>query len=162
MRESGGVRPWTKLLLCSTSFGAVALASLAGCTKTDAELRREDRTVIELIVAEDVRASEAMAEADAAARAGDVAKAIDVLDHRAGPAIEAGLRTAEAAAPRSAWGRARREAFASILGERRAELGPYREAVRSGDAEKLVAAVEAQARIERRAVAAVEGNRAGP
>lgn len=143
--------------------GRWALSSIAfvgallfyGCTKSDAELRQDDRQSIEAIAAEDVRASRAMAEADTAARKGDVPGALDAVDNRARPAIEAGLRLASSADPKTEWGRTRRDTFAKLLEDRRAELGPYREAVKSGDAEKLVTAIDAQAKIERRAIAAI-------
>ncbi len=131
----------------------------SGCTKSEAELRQDDRAKIEAIVVEDVRASKAMAEADAAARNGDVPAAIDAVDHRAQPAIEAGLRLTASADPKTEWGRAQRDVFARILEDRRAELTPYRDAIRSTDAERLVAAIDAQAKIERRAIAAIAGAR---
>jgi len=143
---------------------AVAFAGallFSGCTKSDAELRQDDRARLEAIVAEDVRASKAMAEADTAARNGDARAALDAVDRRAEPAIEAGLRLTSSAEPRTEWGRARRDAFATILADRRSELGPYREAVKTGDVEKLVSAIEAQAKIERRAIAAIAEVRDG-
>ena len=143
---------------------AIAFAGallFSGCTKSDAELRQADRAKLESIVAEDVRASKAMAAADAAARSGDVRTSLDVVDRRAEPAIEAGLRLTSSADLRTDWGRTRRDAFVSILTDRRSELGPYRDAVKSGDAEKLVSAIEAQAKIERRAIAAIADVRDG-
>ena len=44
-----------------------------------------------------------------------------------------------------------------MLRDRKNELPRYTEAVKSNDAEKLLSAIEAQAAIERRALAAVEG-----
>lgn len=148
-----------RLALSSIAFAGALLFS--GCTKSDAELRQDDRQRIEAIAAEDVRASKAMAEADNAARKGDVPAALDAVDNRAQPAIEAGLRLTSSADPKTDWGRTRRDTFAKLLEDRRAELGPYREAVKSGDAEKLVAAIEAQAKIERRAIAAIADTRDG-
>ena len=133
----------------------------SGCSKSDAELRQEDRAKLERIVEEDLRASKAMADADKAARDGSVPAALEAIDHRARPAIEAGLRLTSSADPKTEWGRARRDTFASILEDRRSELGPYRDAVKSGDAEKLVSAIEAQAKIERRAIAAIAEARDG-
>ena len=145
----------------SISFAAALLFSFSGCTKSAAELRQDDRVTLEQIVAEDVRASKAMADADTAARSGDVPTALAAVDNRAKPAIEAGLRLATSAEPKTEWGRTRRDTFATILADRRSELVPYREAVKSGDAAKLVAAIEAQAKIERRAIAAIADARDG-
>jgi hypothetical protein len=128
---------------------------LAACTKSEAELTKDDRTKIDAIVAEDMKASKAMAEADAASRTSNVALALQAIDGKAKPAIEAGLKAAKADF-KTAWGRAHRDTLARILEDRRAELGPYAEAVKSGDAEKLVGAIGEQAKIERRAMAAID------
>ncbi|MDF2693501.1 MAG: hypothetical protein K0S65_1884 [Labilithrix sp.] len=127
---------------------------LLSCTKSTEELKHDDRAKLDAIIGEDLRASKAMAEADRAVREGNVTVALDAVDHRAQPAIEAGLRLTAAAEPKTDWGRARRDAFVQVLEARRAELPPYRDAVKSGDPEKLIAAIEAQARIERRAITA--------
>jgi hypothetical protein len=150
---------WALLLaLGSSSLGP-------GCTKenptpptvsSEEELLKDDRRELELIVAQDLRASKAMTEADAATRRGDTAAALDALDQRAKPAIETGLRIAhDRPEMKTAWGQERQSTFVKILEDRRAELDPYREAVKSGDITKLIAAIESQAKIERRAIVAV-------
>ena len=144
---------WGRRAAAAIAFVGALLFS--GCTKSEAELRQDDRATIEAIVVEDVRASRALADADAAARKGDVPAALDAVDHRAEPAIEAGLRLTASADPKTEWGRARRDVFAGILQDRRAELGRYREALKSGDPQKLISAIDAQAKIERRAIAAI-------
>jgi hypothetical protein len=133
----------------------VLVLGAAACTKSEGELKQDDRARIELIVADDVRASKAMADADTAARKGDVPGAIEVIDTRAKPAIESGLRAVANADPKTEWGRGKRNLFAKILEDRRAEIGPYTEAVKSGDAEKLIDVIETQAKIERRAITAI-------
>jgi hypothetical protein len=129
-----------------------------GCSKDagrEADLLRDDRARMELIIAEDMRASRAMAEADEAARRGDVPGAIEAVEARARPAIEAGLTAAHIQA-RTSWGLAKQDALVKILADRKAELTPYTEAVKSNDPQKLVGSIEAQAKIERRAIAAVQ------
>ena len=128
---------------------------LTACTKSEPELKADDRALLERIVAEDVRASKGMAEADEAARKGDVPAALEAVDQRVTPAIEAGPRITSASEPRTEWGRAKAHAFTRILEDRRAEVGPYKQAVQSGDATKLIAVIESQAKIERRALTAI-------
>lgn len=136
------------------TFSCISGLNVA-CTKSEAELRQEDRAKIGLIVAEDVRASTAMGEVDQAARKGDVLGALDTIEKRAKPAIEAGLKVTTTVEPKTAWGHSKRSVLSKILEDRRAEIGPYTEALKSGEREQLVDALEAQAKIERRALAAV-------
>ncbi len=137
-------------------LGLVGVLGLGACTKGEAELQRDDRAKIDLIVAEDVRASHAMAEADAASRRGDLPAALQAIEGRARPAIQDGLRLARATETRTAWGSAKRGTFREILAARDAELAAYTAALKSDDPATLIAAIEAQAAIERRAVLAVD------
>ena len=60
------------------------------------------------------------------------------------------------------WGRAKKEALLGVLRDRKAELPKYEEAAKSSDPDKMLAAITAQADIERRAlvvVAAVQEGR---
>ncbi|AKV02414.1 hypothetical protein AKJ09_09077 [Labilithrix luteola] len=142
----------------------------AGCSKSDSsgprdageaqhpqpeDARATDEKALEALVLLDVRASKAMREADAAAHAGELEKALDIVSKRARPAIEEGLRTGEAVTTKTRWGQAKREELLGILRDRKAEMPRYEEAVRGNDPEKMLASVEAQAAIERRALRAV-------
>lgn len=117
--------------------------------------RAADEKSLEPVVLFDVRASKAMREADAAAHAGEAEKAVDIVTKRARPAVEDGLRAGDAIVPKSAWGQAKREELLGILRDRKAEMPRYEEAIRADDPEKMLATVEAQAAIERRALRAV-------
>jgi hypothetical protein len=93
--------------------------------------------------------------ADDAVAKGVVAKALALVDREAKPAIDEGLRRADGATLKTVWANARREQIVAVLRDRKNELPRYTDAVKSNDAEKLLAAIEAQAAIERRALAAV-------
>lgn len=95
--------------------------------------------------------------ADDAVAKGDGGKALALIESDAKPAIEEGLKRADGATLKTEWGKARRDAIAGVLRDRKNELPRYTEAVKSNDAEKMLSAIEAQAAIERRALAAVEG-----
>ena len=144
-----------------------ALLLLAACSKApapsdEATLRAEDKHELERVVAIDVRVSQAMRDADEATRVGDAGAASTAVTVRAAPAVDEGLRTAEAATMKSEWGRGKRAELVAILRDRKAEMPKYEEAVTSNDPEKMLAAIQAQAAIERRAlatVAAVQENR---
>ncbi|CAN5859445.1 hypothetical protein BH11MYX4_BH11MYX4_65590 [soil metagenome] len=137
----------------------------AACSKAtppdEATLRAEDKLVLEGIIASDVRASQAMREADTATGKGNPDAAADAVSARARPAIEEALRAAESATLKTDWGRSKRDELASILRDRKAAMPTYEEAVMGGDPEKMLAAIEAQAAIERRALATVAAVKTG-
>ena len=95
--------------------------------------------------------------ADDAVAKGDATKALGLIESDAKPAIDEGLKRADGATLKTEWAKAKRDAMANVLRDRKNELPRYTEAVKSNDAEKLLAAIEAQAAIERRALAAVAG-----
>ncbi|MBX3188684.1 MAG: hypothetical protein KF819_16825 [Labilithrix sp.] len=125
-------------------------------TRTDeSALRADDRRALERVVGIDVKASRAMREADDAARAGDAGAAASILSTQARPAIDEAIRAAASVEMKTEWGRAKRDEVMGILRDRKAEIPKYEEAVTSGDPEKMLAAIQAQAAIERRALTTV-------
>lgn len=98
-----------------------------------------------------------MHSADDAVARHDATKALAVVESEAKPAIEEGLRLVDGATVKTEWGKGKRDAIATVLRDRKRELPRYTEAVKSNDAEKMLSAIEAQAAIERRALAAVAG-----
>ena len=143
----------------------LSLALLAACSKAtppdEAALRAEDKRALEPIIAIDVRASQAMRDADTATGAGDAGAAAGIVGTRARPAVEEALRAAEGATVKTSWGKAKRDELLGILRDRKAEMPKYEEAVKDGDPEKMLAAIEAQAAIERRALATVAAVKEG-
>ena len=148
-----------------TALLVTPVASVA-CAKPappdEATLRAEDKRELERVVAIDVRASQAMRDADDATRVGDAGAASLAVTARATPAVDEALRTARTAVMKSAWGKTKRDELVGILVDRKAEMPKYDDAVKTGDPEKVLAAIQAQASIERRAlttVAAVQEGR---
>jgi hypothetical protein len=145
---------------------ALALVLLAACSKQapvpdEATLRADDKRELEGLVAIDVRVSQAMRDADDATRVGDAGAASLAVTSRAGPSVDEALRAAESAPIKTAWGKAKRDELAAILRDRKAEMPKYDEAVKSNDPEKMLAAIQAQAAIERRALATVSAVQEG-
>ena len=149
-----------------------ALGVLAGCSRSvppppdEAALRAEDRRALGQIIAIDVRVSQAMRDADTAATGAtgraDAGSAADIVATRALPAVDEAIRAAEGLTLRTDWGKAKRIELLGILRDRKGEMPKYEEAVKGGDPEKMLATIEAQAAIERRAlvtVAAVQEGR---
>jgi len=147
----------------AAALAVVLLAiSASACSKQapeprpdEATLRAEDKRTLEGIVAVDVRASQAMRDADDATRVGDAGAASLAVTSRAEPAVDEALRAAEGATMKSEWGKAKRDELVAILHDRKAEMPKYDEAVKSNDPEKMLSAIQAQAAIERRALATV-------
>ncbi len=145
---------------------ALVFAALLACSKQEpapdeTTLRADDKRELERVVAIDVRASQAMRQADEAAQAGDAGAASLAVTSRALPSVDEALRIAEGATMKSAWGKAKRDELVSILRDRKAEMPKYDEAVRTGDAEKMLTVIQAQAAIERRALATVSAVQEG-
>lgn len=142
----------------------LVLALLAACSKPEpdeATLRAGDKIELERLVALDVKASKAMRDADDVSMK-DAGAAGDILSTRARPSIDLATSSVEAAAMKTEWGRAKKEALLAVLRDRKAELPKYEEAIKGGDPDKMLAAIQAQADIERRAllvVAAVQEGR---
>jgi hypothetical protein len=130
---------------------AILLALLVSCT----ESRDRDREALTKIVDIDMRASQAMRDADEAATKGDAGAAVAIIDRRATPAVDEALATLEHTTVSSEWGRAKKSALDGIVHDRKKEMPRYTDAVKSGDLEKMVGAMQAQAEIERRALGTV-------
>lgn len=142
-------------------FVVLAACSRREAVPDEATLRADDKRELERVVALDVRASQAMRDADDAAQAGDAGAASLAVTARALPSVDEALRTAESAPLKSAWGKQKRDELVGILRDRKAEMPKYEEAVRTGDAEKMLGAIQAQAAIERRALATVSAVQEG-
>jgi hypothetical protein len=156
------IRALATLLVCASCALLGGGCSRQQAAPDEATLRAEDKRELERVVAIDVRASQAMRDADEATRVGDAGAASLAVTGRAAPAVDEALRTAETTTMKSDWGKAKRDELVAILRDRKAEMPKYDEAVKTGDPEKMLTAIQAQAAIERRAlvtVAAVQEGR---
>ena len=147
-------------------YALVGLFVASACSRPappdEATLRATDKETLGQIVAIDVRVSQAMRDADTATGNGDAGAATAIVGARARPAVDEALAAAEHASLRTDWGRHKRDELLALLRDREAQMPSYEAAVKGGDPERMLAAIEAQAAIERRAlvtVAAVEAGR---
>lgn len=136
-----------------------SLAALLASGCTDPEQR--DRDALEKVIAADELFDRAMKEADDASRAGRDPDAANVLRDRARPAGETALGAAKGAGVETEWGKARKAELVAVIGDRAAELPRYEEALRSGDPEKKLAALQRQIDLQRRALGAAAAVRKG-
>jgi hypothetical protein len=148
-----------------TTFLLLSALALAACTKSEERLREDDRSKLAQLAAIDQRVSRAMKDADDLAMKGDSKAAVDRVETEAKPAIAEATLSCDSMKMESAWGKERQNTLCLIVADRKSEMPRYIEAVKSGDAAKLLAAMEAQAAIERRALAmaaaALEPSREG-
>jgi hypothetical protein len=137
---------------------AVVLLAASACTESSsarpgpAGSEARDRESLARIVAVDMRASQAMRDA---ATKGDAGAALDIVAKRAKPAVDEGLGLVDRAGVETPWGKQKRDTLADVLRDRKREMPRYEDAVRSGDLEKMLAAMQAQADIEKRAIGTV-------
>jgi hypothetical protein len=143
----------------------VVLAPAPGCGRRHepaASSPELDRAALGGIVTDDLAIERTLKSANDLAARGADDEAIARLERDALPAIDAALEQARAASVRSAWGALRRDEWVAILGDRRKETGRYAAALRDGSLEARAAAMQAQAELTRRAMAAAKAVQAGP
>ncbi len=139
---------------------ALLLVALVACTESSSSKpppgsETRDREALTKVVAVDMRASAAMRDADEAATKGDAGAALDIVAKRATPAVDEGLGLVDKTAVDTPWGKQKRDALAAVLRDRKKEMPRYEDAVKSGDLDKMLSAMQAQAEIEKRALGTV-------
>jgi hypothetical protein len=148
-----GVLTW---LAC----GSIALGAGA-CRRSDAATLARDRATLDAIIAEDATVDRALMDADGASRAGEDDRAAALLETSAAPAADRAIADADAAKMETPWGTARRDDLRRLLSDRRAEIPRYAAALRGTDLDAMLAAIEAQVGLQKRAVEAAASVAAG-
>ncbi|MCU0682098.1 MAG: hypothetical protein MUF34_07540 [Polyangiaceae bacterium] len=131
---------------------ALALASaMLACGPSRAELEG-DRERLRGVLGADGQVSRTLHQADRAMAVSDATEAQRLVLGEAKPAAAENARRAEGVASTTEWGRARQGELRALLRERAASLDEYAAAMGSGDAERVLGALERQQAIERRAL----------
>ncbi|HEY2513826.1 MAG TPA: hypothetical protein VGI39_23320, partial [Polyangiaceae bacterium] len=139
---------------------AIAVAELVaagGChnaARDLAERDARDRARLAAVVDADQVLDRAFKAADDASRAGQDAKAADLLEGEVVHAAADAIAEAEREPLESAWAKARRDALVRVLRDRQASIAPYAQATRGEDLEAKLAAVQTQIELQKRALAA--------
>ena len=134
------------------SHVALATIALVACGPSEAD-RARDRTGVERVLAKDMAASGQLRQVDAALGAGDRVGAITTLEKKAMPAADEAVTAARAFHPTTPWGKARASDLASLTADRRRSMDDYAKALGGDDGNALLATIEAQKIIEKRALA---------
>ena len=138
-------------------------AASVGCDdKVGVDPLAKDRAALDRIVTADLELDRALKRADDLSAKGDDAAAADALEKRALPRATAALAEARAATTTSAWANDRRAEWLAIAADRAHEIPRYAAALRGDDVSEKLAALEAQAAIQRRAMSAAASVKAGP
>jgi hypothetical protein len=137
-------------------LGAVAAVScFASCrdpVRERAERDARDLARLGAIVEADQALDRALKGADDRSRAGEDAKAIEILERDATRAAAEALVEAEREPLETDWAGARREALTAVMRDRQASIAAYAGALRHEDLEPRLDATLAQLRLQRRAL----------
>lgn len=133
-------------------LAALLLAATApGCGPSRAELEG-DRAKLRAVLERDAETSRVLHQADQAMAVAKLDEAQRLVVGQAKPAASENARRAEELAAATDWGKARRGDLHALLRDRAASLDEYAAAMASGDAQRVVDALERQRDIERRAL----------
>lgn len=138
------------------SAALVAFVSLAACGPSEADLAR-DRAALEQVMAADVKVAGELRKADGELAAGDRTTASETVKTKVIPHADANVTTAEALRPKTPWGKARAVDVTTLVRERRKSLDAYAAALAGDDGNALLAAIESQKLVEKRALSVWQG-----
>lgn len=133
----------------SAALGAIAIVA---CGPSEADHTR-DRAAVEKVLAADVSVSGLLRQADGALAAGDRAGAVAAVKTKVIPAADANVNAALGLHPTTPWGKARAVDLTALTADRRKSLDGYAAALAGDDGNALLAAIESQQSIEKRALA---------
>ncbi|MBI5533235.1 MAG: hypothetical protein HY898_10990 [Deltaproteobacteria bacterium] len=137
--------------LCAAAL--IALVAAAGC-RSDARAAAcaSDRAQVQQLVDEDKRIDKLLHQADVAASKGQGAEAASLITSRAAPSEKEVLQRARGWNPASRWGRDIRAEMIALIEARSKSMTDYADALRSDDLKRVVEQMEAQHKLEQRAV----------
>jgi hypothetical protein len=142
------------------SFAAVplslALVCLVACGPSEAD-RTRDRAAVERVLAADVSVAGELRKADGELAAGDREAAAATVKTKVVPRADENVVAAEALRPVTPWGKARAADVAALVRERRKSLDAYAVALAGDDGNALLAAIESQKLVEKRALSVWQG-----
>lgn len=123
-----------------------------GCSDERAAACAQDQTALRSVIARDQQVAKLLHEADDDALAGRPVAAADRIEKGAQTAIGGIVDDARAISPRTKWGAARKSDVLALTERRKELLAAYAEALRSEDLERVVAQMERQRDLEKRAL----------
>jgi len=133
----------------------LALSSLLGGCKPDQRESHcaQDRTTLRAVIQEDQRVAQILHEADDLALRGRPLDAAERIDQGAKPAMDEVVTDARRFEPRTRWGASRKKDLLSVVETRQKRIDSYVRALRAESLQSVLAAMEAQRDLEKRALA---------
>jgi len=129
-----------------------------GCTKDERAARcSEDRVAFQALLSMDQRVSGMLREVDDLALTGRPIDAADRIDKGTRAAMDEVVTDANQVTPRTKWGVERKKEVVGLTQQRRELLDAYAKALRSEDLQRVVAEMEKQRDLEKRAVEVQRG-----
>jgi hypothetical protein len=138
------------------SAASVAMVCLVACGPSEAD-RARDRAAVERVLAADVAVAGELRKADGELAAGDRETASTTVKSKVIPRADANVVSAEALRPITPWGKARAADVTTLVRERRKSLDAYATALAGDDGNALLAAIESQKLVEKRALSVWQG-----
>jgi hypothetical protein len=139
---------------CLPSRGPTALALslvLVACQGRAAEA--SDETTLRSLLQRDTAISARLHDVDELTARGKAKEALAALHDRARPLAEESVARTREASFRSGWGKARAEEMKALARDRLDAIGTYEAALESDDVERVIATLDSQKDLERRALA---------
>lgn len=132
--------------------GLTLSSAVAGCRDEGAARCAEDRRAVQTVIDADQRVSRMLHEADGLALEGKPLEAAKHLDQGARPAMDQVVTDARRLSPRTKWGASRKDEVVALTADRLELLDGYVEALRAENLERVLAEMEKQRDLEKRAV----------
>lgn len=127
------------------------VSSSAACSRSHEEANGADARALDDVLAADQELEAALRDADAASRS-DEKKAAEIIETRAIPLADKVVARVAAANVKTPWGQERRRDLAAVAQGRRDELPKYARALREGDLNAKLDALEKQLEWQRKAM----------
>lgn len=145
-------KPFAAALALALALAAIGCGRSKGAPPAGGDLEG-DRGRLRSVLGSDAEVSRTLHRADQAMALSQQTEAQRLVLSEAKPVASENVKRAEGFAPTTDWGRARRGELDALLRDRAASLDEYAAAMNSGDAQRVVDALEQQRDIERRALA---------
>lgn len=150
-------RPFaTRSLALALTLALPLTASLllaTACTRGVQADERDDARSFDEVLAADQALEAALRDVDATSRT-DEKKAAELIDSRAIALADRVIERSSAVAVKSAWGKERKDDLGAVARRRREELPRYARALREGNLNAKLEAIEAQLELQRKAMEA--------
>ena len=130
-----------------------AIAVVLGCNSSNLAAEATDRATLQQGVASDVQVAALLGPVDALALGGKPDEAVARLEGEVRPVSQKSVALVKTLSANTPWGQEHRQSLGRLVNDRAGSIEHYATALRSNDLTAVVAALEEQKGLERRAAA---------